>query len=291
MCPTDRKIAMRGRSAVPEIRLRWRCRMRSRRSFLVRILINSPGGFSPTVPQHAPSRGPCAQRRSRGSLAHARSLCPGLSNLLLQLFAHIPDALLLVRIGLPHAADIGRNLADELAINSGYRDVGLLVHRDINARRNVQDDGVRVAQRKHHLLAFQLRTIADAHDVELFLEAFGDAVNCIGHQAPGKPMKLAQLLVFPIGPGHEFGALHRELDARRNALLQRPFGALDLDRVRMDRHAHALRHDYWLFSYARHVVFPYQTLQSTSPPTPALTASFPVITPCDVVRMAVPSPP
>src|SRR5207253_7759964 len=34
----------------------------------------------------------------------------------------------------------------------------------------------------------------------------------------------------------------------------------------------------------------YQMLQSTSPPTPALTAARPVITPRDVVRMLVPSP-
>ena len=34
----------------------------------------------------------------------------------------------------------------------------------------------------------------------------------------------------------------------------------------------------------------YQILQSTSPPTPAFTASRPVITPRDVVRMLVPNP-
>ena len=33
------------------------------------------------------------------------------------------------------------------------------------------------------------------------------------------------------------------------------------------------------------VASPYQTLQRTSPPTPALTASVPVMTPRDVVRM------
>ena len=40
----------------------------------------------------------------------------------------------------------------------------------------------------------------------------------------------------------------------------------------------------------RDMVFSYQMLQSTSPPTPAFTAAFPVITPRDVVRMLVPSP-
>ena len=36
---------------------------------------------------------------------------------------------------------------------------------------------------------------------------------------------------------------------------------------------------------------PYHTLQSTSPPTPALAASRPLMTPREVVRMLVPSPP
>ena len=35
----------------------------------------------------------------------------------------------------------------------------------------------------------------------------------------------------------------------------------------------------------------YQTLQSTSPPTPAFLAARPVITPREVVRMLVPRPP
>src|SRR6185503_6980537 len=40
-----------------------------------------------------------------------------------------------------------------------------------------------------------------------------------------------------------------------------------------------------------HTLLAYQTLQSTSPPPPALRAARPVITPRDVVRMLVPRPP
>src|SRR5882672_7564530 len=40
----------------------------------------------------------------------------------------------------------------------------------------------------------------------------------------------------------------------------------------------------------RDICVSYQILQSTSPPTPALTAALPVITPRDVVRMLVPRP-
>ena len=42
-------------------------------------------------------------------------------------------------------------------------------------RRDVEDDRVRVAEREDHLLALDLRAVADADDVELLLEAVGDA--------------------------------------------------------------------------------------------------------------------
>src|SRR5687768_18129106 len=44
-------------------------------------------------------------------------------------------------------------------------------------------------------------------------------------------------------------------------------------------------------SDTRHCLSPYQTWQSTSPPTPVLTASCPESTPRDVETMASPRPP
>ena len=41
----------------------------------------------------------------------------------------------------------------------------------------------------------------------------------------------------------------------------------------------------------RDMCWPYQTSATTSPPTPAARASWPVMTPCEVDRMVVPMPP
>src|SRR3989442_1177997 len=52
---------------------------------------------------------------------------PGLASFLLQHFARVPHTLLLVRIRLAQAADVGRHLSDELTVDTRHRDVGLFV--------------------------------------------------------------------------------------------------------------------------------------------------------------------
>ena len=82
-----------------------------------------------------------------------------------------------------------------------------------------------------------------------------------------------------------------------------PFGPLHLDGVAGDLDGDALRDRDRFLSDSRHICLAsldssspdyltraYQMLQSTSPPTPALTAARPVMTPRDVVRMLVPRP-
>src|SRR5690349_2100649 len=126
MCDTERNTASRGRSAVPWIRLRCRIWMRIRRSLLVRIFM---------------------ALRSR------------LPDLLLQHFPGVAHALLLVRIGLAQTTEVGRDLADELAVDARDRQVRLLVDRDVDAGRNVEDDRMRVAEREDDLLAAHFRAV------------------------------------------------------------------------------------------------------------------------------------
>src|SRR5690606_41853759 len=65
-----------------------------------------------------------------------------------------------------------------------------------------------------------------------------------------------------------------------------------------ERDGHGRRHRHRLLARTRRgadpsvePAAPYHTLQRISPPTPVFTASRPVSTPREVVRMAVPSPP
>src|SRR5690242_8637656 len=143
MCDTERNTARRGRSAVPSMRLRWRSRMRSRRSFLVRIFISpslagphprSPAqrrsfvaGFAVLLflargapPRPEPVEGPRSPAQRRSFVAgFADLLRAGLPDLLLQHFAGVAYALLLVRVGLPQSTDVRGDLADELPVDPG----------------------------------------------------------------------------------------------------------------------------------------------------------------------------
>src|SRR5215203_7011546 len=139
MCDTLRNTVSRGLPAEPVMRLRMRNLIRSRRSSLVLILI----------------------------------LSSGLSGLLLQHFTGVADTLLLIRVRLPQAAEVGGDLADQLPIHASHGDVRLLFDRDLDALGHVVDHRVRVAECQVNLLALQLRAVSDADDVELALPALG----------------------------------------------------------------------------------------------------------------------
>src|SRR4051812_22516641 len=139
----------------------------------------------------------------------------GLSGFLLQDLTRIPDTLLLVRIRLAQTTDVGGHLSDKLAVYAGYRNVRLLVDRDVDARRNIEHHRVRVAEREDHLLALQLRAVADADDVELAFEAVGDARDSIGHQTARQAVELAELRIVGLQLRYQVPIFEREGDAGR----------------------------------------------------------------------------
>ena len=86
--------------------------------------------------------------------------------------------------------------------------------------RHVEHHRVRVAQREHDLLALLLGAIADADDVELLLEAIGDAGDGVGHQRARQAVELAQRLVVADQARRELAVGQGEGDARRQRLTQ-----------------------------------------------------------------------
>src|SRR6185295_11662007 len=109
----------RGRTGVPESFLRMRALMRCRMSSLVLTFMAFlfrafPLALSADGVPGLPLLGSRA-RRAR------------LAGLLLQDLARVADPLLLVRIGLAQAPDLGRHLAHLLAVDPGHRQVGLLL--------------------------------------------------------------------------------------------------------------------------------------------------------------------
>src|SRR5687768_6069000 len=221
-------MVSRGRASLPCTRLRIRNLIRSRRSSLVLIRIIRP-------------------------------LRAGLADLLLQLLPGVAHALLLVRIGLAHPADVGGDLPDHLAIGAGDRDVRLLLDRDVDPVGDVEHDRMRVAEREVDLLALQLGAVADADDVELLLEALGDAVDGVGHQAARQAVELLQLGVIALELGDQVAVLLRKHDAGRQLLQQLALRALHFDRVGGDLDGHALRDRDRLLTNSGHDVSPHVT--------------------------------
>src|SRR6266849_5473214 len=165
MWPSERYTQRRGRSVVPETLVRtraWtRLRCRSRDNFLTRA--------DATVRLLLPLR--------RG--AGLRASLPGL---LLQALAGDANAFLLIWIGRTQRANVRSHLADLAFVRAADNQVRLLVHGDLNALGNLELDGVGLAKRKGDRFAFELRAIADTHDVEFFLETLRDAMNGVGDE-------------------------------------------------------------------------------------------------------------
>src|SRR5947209_2220141 len=99
MCFTLRKTARRGRCSEPRTFCRMRSCIRRRTIFLESFAICEPE----------------LQARRPALLASSA----GLADLFAQLFAGIPDALVLVRIGWSQRADIGCHLSDHLLVVAG----------------------------------------------------------------------------------------------------------------------------------------------------------------------------
>ena len=119
------------------------------------------------------------------------------------------------------AADVGGDLAHQLTVDARDGDVRLLVDRHVDARRDVEHDRVRVAERELDLLALQLGAVADADDVELLLEALGDAGDGVGDEAARQAVELAQLAILAHRLRQQRAVFGCEDDARR----QRPGAA------------------------------------------------------------------
>src|SRR5712691_5856569 len=199
-----RNTLRRGRSFVPDIRLRCLSWIRTRRSSFVLIFITTA---------------PLIWTLFR----------PRLAGLLLEHFTGVADALLLVRIGLPEPAGVRRHLPDQLAIHAGHGDVRLLVDRQVDPDRDVEHDRMRVAEREDGLFAFELRAVPDADDVELALEPAGDAGHGVRDEGPRQAVELAQALVLGRRFRQELTGGELEVDAGRMRLPQLALRALNLD--------------------------------------------------------------
>src|SRR5262249_11690882 len=157
--------------------------------------------------------------------------------------------------------------------------------------RDVIHDVVAQAGLHLQLLALQRRAVADAADLELALEALGDAGHQVGDQrARGAPHG-ERALGLRTRVDLDATALHLGGDVVVQHDLQGALRPLDLDGLALDGRRDARGDRYRLLADAGHKLRPSQnTVQRISPPTLASRAAWSAMTPFGVDRMATPSP-
>src|SRR5215208_6339586 len=233
------------------------------------------------------------ERRGRGGddaaawPAWSSCSCP-LTDLPGHVLALIADALALVGLRRTLLADDRGHLADGLLGDAAHDHAGGLRDLEVDSLGSVQLDRVRIAERQDELAALQLSAVADALDLQALLEAVGDALDHVRDQAAREPVQRAVLAAVGRSRHADLAVVLLDRDLARHALLELALGPLHLHELRLDRDFHPIGDGDRLSADARHV---YQTLATSSPPTPSRRASWPVITPLEVETIMVPIPP
>src|SRR5207248_2138087 len=115
----------------------------------------------------------------------------------------------------------------------------------------------------------------------------------VGDQAPRQAVQ-STVLAFVVGPvdaQHLGGVIVLHLHVAVEGLFELALGALDPHLAIRHAHLDAGRDGHGLFADTGHGTFsPYQTVQSSSPPTFSARARRSLMTPRFVLRMAMPSP-
>ncbi len=136
------------------------------------------------------------------------------------------------------------------------------------------------------------RAVADAHDLQRFLESRAYADDHVTDQTTRQAVKGAGLLLVVRPLDVELVALPLNANGLVKGPRELPFGAFDHNGVVLHVDLYAGRNRDWFSTDSRHNwLSHHQTTQRTSPPIFCFQAFLPVITPLDVETMVVPSPP
>ena len=116
-------------------------------------------------------------------IRHVKFLLGRLAGFTNDAFAHVLDALALVRLGLLERTNIGGHLANHLLVDPDHRNLRLLRYIELHAIGRFELDRMAKAKLKLQLvLALGLSTLTNANDFELLAVALVDANDHIAHQ-------------------------------------------------------------------------------------------------------------
>jgi hypothetical protein len=140
-------------------------------------------------------------------------------------------------------------------------------NRHLNAFGNRKLDGMRIPEREDDIFALHFSAITNANNIELFFEAFGDALDRIGDQSSRQSMQRPLRLALP--RGDQLAVFLVEFNSARDGNAHFAFRALHVNRVFGDLDFHARGQRYWFSS----------------------NSVWPVMSPRGVERIATPMPP
>jgi len=124
----------------------------------------------PLLRARHPAANPLVNARSNlvsTGLCHLLAPRSGLAGFLAQRFARITHTLIFVRIRRPQRSNLRRDVTDRLAIVSTHNQMRLLIHFQIDARRQNHLDRMRIAQRESSDPALHVAAVTDPEDRKL----------------------------------------------------------------------------------------------------------------------------
>src|ERR1700682_480025 len=157
-----------------------------------------------------------------------------LAGLFLQALAGHANAFLLVGVGWTQTAKVRSHLTNQALIRTADDKVRLLLDSNRDPFGNSKLDRMRISKAEIYGFAFEFGAIADAHYVQIFLEAFGYSTNGVGNQSPGQAVQRAMLFSVAKGSQHSFFLLEANAAGKRHGHLA--LGPLYIHGARMQRH-------------------------------------------------------
>src|SRR5438094_205762 len=128
------------------------------------------------------------------------------------------------------------------------------VHLGGDPGRELEGDGMGVAERQEEHVAAGLRAVADPVDLEHPGEALGDPVHHVADELPRETVDAASAARVVAPPDDDHPAFDRRAHLGIDAALERPLGALDAHDAVGGMDADALRQREGLFADARHLL-------------------------------------
>src|SRR5262249_40673128 len=155
--------------------------------------------------------------------------------------ALVADALALVRLGRAHLADACGDLADSLLGRPAHGDARGLRHFELDARRRLDRDGVRVADRQLQVIALERSAVTDALDLEALLEAVGDPLDHVRDERAGQTVQRPMVAAIGRPRDRDRTIVLLDLHVARHALLKLTLRPLHAHELRLDRELDARR--------------------------------------------------